>query len=167
MRKQMPLLAAMILSVAVVSAQSFFSSTSQSKADAETVAFCDLLTEPDKYDGKEVRFRAKHVSTFEVSAFIHSDCRDTKKRAWVEFDDSSVNHFTKPEILRKVTEEVYCCLLSGSSLRETEMLVTAVFHKSRKQGYGHGNDYCFMFTVKGVHEIGPTVIIKVPGFDGT
>lgn len=156
-----------VWSVTFVTAQPFVASARQAKpkAQAQTIAFCDLVKKPEAYDGKEVKFRARYISTFEVSAFVHSDCEDNPKRTWVEFDDTSVSHLTDPHLLTKVHEQVLCCMWSGSSIRETEMVVTAVFHKPRNQGYGHSNEYCSMVTVKSVQEIGPTVTTRVPGFD--
>jgi hypothetical protein len=138
----------------------------QSKSDASVISFCDLLRNPDCYDGKEVKFRAKYVSTFEVSAFVDRNCVDEGNNMWVDFDRSSINVSTKPKVLQKVREQVYCCMWAGLSyIRETEMLVTGVFHKSNKEGYGHDNKYRFLVVVKNIEEIGNTEKINVPGFE--
>jgi hypothetical protein len=138
----------------------------QLKSDTSTICVCDLLRHPDRYDGKKVKFRAKYVSAFEVSAFITLNCTDEENSMWVEFDRSLISISSKPEVLRKVEEQVYCCLLSGLSyIRKTEMLVTGTFHKPNKEGYGHDNKYRFLVTVKSIEEIGNTEKINAPGFD--
>jgi hypothetical protein len=53
-----------------------------------------------------------------------------------------------------------------SSIYDTEMLVTGVFHKTKPEGYGHDGRYGAMFRIKSVQKIGPTKTIKVPGFGG-
>jgi hypothetical protein len=136
------------------------------KPETSTINFCDLLRNPDCYDGKEVKIHAKYLSTFEVSAFVDSSCTDMDSRAWVEFDRISISASAKPEILQKIKQQVYCCMWGGDNyLRETKMLVKGIFHKPNKEGYGHDNKYRFMVTVKGIEEIGDTKKIKVPGFD--
>lgn len=157
---------ALLISVVMANAQSSLNNISQSTQEIPTVAFCDLLCKPDAYNGKEVRFRAKYVSTFEVSTFVDSKCTDKDNRTWVEFDRSSVKTSTKPEVFQKLEEQVYCCMYVGlSENRETEMLVTGIFHKPNNQGYGHDNDYRFMITVKSVEEIGATKKTQIPGFE--
>jgi hypothetical protein len=130
-----------------------------------TVGFCDLINRPDAYDGKRVKFRAKYLSTFEASAFVDSDCTDREHLTWVEFDRSAIEVSSSPKVLRKVQEQIYCCMYAGLSYsRHTEMLVTGVFHSSEGK-YGHDSMYRFMVEVKKIEEIGETEQIKVPGFD--
>ena len=163
-----PLILIMVTCGTIAIAQSSLGTTFQLAAEVQDIAFCDLLNKPDLYDGKEVRFRAKYISTYEVSTLVDSNCPNKQKRVWVEFDDASVKRSTRPNVLRKVEDQIYCCMWAGlSSIRETEMQVTAVFHKPNKQGYGHSNEYCYMVTIKSVQEIGTTKTIKVPGTDET
>jgi hypothetical protein len=130
-----------------------------------TVAFCDLINHPDSYNGKKVRFRAKYLSTFEASAFVDGNCTDREHLTWVEFDRSAIEALSRPEVLRKVQEQIYCCMYAGLEYsRHTEMMVTGVFHSS-EGSYGHDSMYRFMVEVKKVEEIGETEQIKVPGFD--
>jgi len=148
----------------VAIAQSSSHTSSRQRTDAYNVAFCDLLKQSDKYDGKIVRFRAKYISTFEVSALVDGNCTDKDNRVWADFDRESVKCFTLPDVLKKVEEQVYCCMYADlSSIRETEMLVTGVFLKPNGQGYGHDNNYRFKFTIKSVQEVAATKTIKVPG----
>lgn len=141
--------------------------SSQSSAEIQNTAFCDLFGKQDAYDGREVRVRVRYVSTFEVSALVDKKC--TKElRVWAEFDRESVKCRTAPEVLKKVENQIYCCMFADlSSIRETDMLVTGVFHKANAQGYGPSSEYRLMFTITSVQEIEPTKTIKVPGFGGT
>jgi hypothetical protein len=156
----------LFMSVLIANGHSSLNKNFQSKPETPTVAFCDLLCNSNTYDGKEVSFRAKYISTFEVAAFADSNCADEDNRTWAEFDRSSIKASTKPDVLKKVEEQVYCCMWAGlSEIRETEMLITGIFHKSNAQGYGHDNEYRFMVTVKSVKEIGSTKKIRVPGLE--
>lgn len=140
---------------------------SQSPPEIQNVAVCDLFTKQDAYDGHEVRVRVRYVSTFGVSALVDKKCIKGLQ-VWAEFDRESVKCRTAPEVLKKVETQIYCCMFGDlSSIRETEMLVTGVFHKANGQGYGHGGEYRLKFTIKSVQEIAPTKTIKVPGFGGT
>jgi hypothetical protein len=156
----------LLLSLSLLPTKAQKNKTVQEKKDIPTIAFCDLLRNPDRYHEKEVKLRAKYLSIFEVSAFVDSDCAKKENRTWVEFDRSSVEAATKPEVFKKVVEQIYCCMWAGSSSsRETEMLVTGIFYKSNGAGYGHDNEYCFKFTVKSVEDIGPTKEMKIPGLE--
>jgi hypothetical protein len=57
------------------------------------VKFCDLLRNPENYDGKEVTVRATYRYGFEWQELYCLDCMD-KGKAWLEFgsdlDDSSL-----------------------------------------------------------------------------
>ncbi len=62
-------------------------------------------------------------------------------------------------------EQILCGKCGGENYwRETEMLVTGIFHGDDK-GYGHLGEYRFMVTVKNVEEISETEKTKMPGFD--
>jgi hypothetical protein len=131
-----------------------------------TIGFCELISKPDLYDGKQVTLRANYISTFEVSAFSDSNCADKDRRMWVEFDRASISDASEAAALKKLADQIYCCMWAGlSEIRETAMVVTGVFHKPNVRGYGHDNEYCYMISVKSVQEIGTTKTIKVPGFN--
>ncbi len=91
--------------VLLLALTSFVDANAQSASAPQipTVAYCDLLSKPDEYDGKRIRIRAEYNSGFEHSLFSDSACVntwDTKKLVWVEFDES-VNTNTKPKILKR------------------------------------------------------------------
>ena len=152
-----------LLNLVAVKAQNKESDKSSSEVSA--VAFCDLLLKPTIYDGKEVRFRAVYLADFELAAFHDDACSEKKNRTWVEFDRLAIAYSSKPEILEKLKEQVYCCMWGGDNYwRETEMLLTGVFHSSRGD-YGHLGQYRFMVTVKSVEEISSTKKTRWPGFD--
>src|SRR6266850_7948844 len=78
----------------------FVATNAQGKRASQipTVRYCDLITNPDTYDGKQIRLRAEYDSGFEHSVFADSRCVkvwEAKKLIWVEFDDrvdSNTNH---------------------------------------------------------------------------
>jgi len=152
-----------LFNVVAVKAQN--KESAKSSSDVSGVAFCDLLRDPTRYDGKEVRFRAIYLADFELAAFHSDSCSDKKNRTWAEFDQVAIAKSSRPEILEKLKEQVYCCLWGGDNYwRETDMLLTGVFHSSRED-YGHLGQYRFMIIVKSVEEISATKKTKWPGFD--
>src|SRR2546423_4455605 len=77
-------LIAVLASVAATNAQS------KPAFEPPTVRYCDLISNPDAYDGKQIRLRAEYESAFEASVFADSKCVkrwDPKKLIWVEFGD--------------------------------------------------------------------------------
>ena len=156
------LIIVLLLSVLPISAQNNRPATA---SDIPTITFCDLIQNPDLYDGKEVRFRAKYLASFEVAAFGDPSCTTKENRTWAEFDGTSIKASSKPEIYGKVEEQILCGRCgTDKDWRETEMLVTGIFH-ARGIGYGHLGEYRFMVTVNNVEEIRETEKTKTPGFD--
>lgn len=146
----------LILLLSLISVKAQQPEVRQSTPEIPTVAFCDLLRNPEFYDGKEVRFRAILSSGFEVSALSDPAC-DGKEEflTWVEFD-KSVYTSSKPEVLEKF-KKVFCCRYVDDPewiMKKTELLVMAVFHKQNDEGYGHTNIFRFLVTIKRVEEVG-------------
>jgi hypothetical protein len=121
-----------------------------------TVTFCDLVNNPDIFDGREVRFRATYLANSKVATFVDQSCLAKDKRTWAEFDGLSIKAAAPPEIFERVKEQILCGKCGDDhQWRETEMLVTAIF---RGDDFGHGRlgKYRFMVTVTNVEEIGMT-----------
>src|SRR5262249_39676107 len=132
---------------------------------------CDLIRDSKLYDGKEIRFRATYLSTFEHSAFVDGRCTDREHLTCVEFDNAKIEASTTPEVLEKVKAQILCCVYAGFAyFRETNVVVTGVFVSSPNRAtsngkYGHDSMYRFLVTVKSVHKVEPTKTITMPGFD--
>jgi hypothetical protein len=138
--------------------------TSAESSDIPTITFCDLINNPDLYDGKEVRFQATYLANSEVGAFGNPYCSSKENRTWAEFDSSSIKASSKPEIYQKIEEQILCGKCGAEThWRQTEMLVTGIFNGS-DIGHGRFGEYRFMVTVKNVEEIGETEKTKTPAF---
>ena len=125
-------------------------------SDIPTVTLCDLVYNPDIFDGKEVRLRVIYLSNSKVATFVDQNCMANDERTWVEFDGISIKASAPPELYEKVEEQIFCGKCGGDNKwRETEMLVTGIFHGDGI-GYGRLGKYRFMVTVKNVEEIGIT-----------
>jgi hypothetical protein len=152
------------LSLSVLPAQAQNNKPIES-SDIPTVTFCDLVHNPDLFDGVKVRFRATYLSNSKVAAFVDQNCMAKDKRTWAEFDGISIKASAPPELYEKVEEQIFCGKCGeDNNWRETEMLVTGVF---RGDDIGHGRlgKYRFMVTVKNVEEIGVTVKAERTRFD--
>jgi hypothetical protein len=134
-------------------------------SDIPTVTLCDLVYNPDIFDGKEVRLRATYLSNSKVAAFVDQNCMAKDKRTWVEFDGLSIKASAPSELYEKVGEQILCGRCGADNKwRETEMLVTGVFHGD-DIGHGRLGKYRFMVTVKNVEEIGITETAERTRFD--
>src|SRR5688572_13727897 len=91
-------------------------------SDIPTVTFCDLVNNPDIFDGQEVRFRATYLSNSKVAAFIDQNCMARDKRTWAEFDGISIKASAPPELFQKVEDQILCGKCGDdNNWRETEM----------------------------------------------
>jgi len=145
----------LVLSLSLVAAQE--NKPVKSEPKVPTVAFCQLLRNPDSYDGKEVRFRATYRYGFEASEFFDPGCfGDEKFTNWVEFDDA-VKANMNPEVLKKF-EDSFCCRQRDESIWtifETELQVIGTLYKPNGKGYGRdANPHYFLIRVSRVDEVG-------------
>ena len=125
-------------------------------SDIPTVTLCELVYNPDAFDGKEVRLRATYLSNSKVAAFVDQNCMAKDKRTWVEFDGTSIKASAPSGMYEKVVEQILCGKCGDDNKwRETEMLVTGIFHGD-DMGHGRLGKYRFMVMVKNVEEIGVT-----------
>ena len=78
-------------------------SNAQSKSQVLVVRYCDLVANPDGYDGKQIRLRAEYDSGSEHSVFADDHCVkswDAQKLVWVEFDSALASNTKAPTMAR-------------------------------------------------------------------
>jgi len=144
---------------------------SASAREIPTVAYCDLLSKPDAYDGKRIKIRAEYNSGFEHSVFSDSACVkawDTRRLLWVEFDES-VNTNTKPKILKKFRKARFHQAVNDKGELDIEkwqkeqwlnwyvqLTVIGEFRVSKDSnfGFGHTNAYPFKLVVSKIEDVG-------------
>ena len=147
------LLLALFLNILPAAAQN---NKSIETTDILNVTLCDLVHNPDIFDGKEVRLRATYLSNSKVAAFVDQNCMAKDKQTWVEFDGISIKASAQSELYEKLEGQILCGKCGGDNKwRETEMLVTGIFHGD-DTGHGRLGKYRFMMSVKNVEEIGAT-----------
>ena len=157
-----PLLLALLLNILPPPAQN---NRPAEAADIPTVTLCELVYNPDSFDGKEVRLRATYLSNMKVATFADHNCMAKDKRIWVEFDGISIKASAPPELFERVEEQIFCGECGGDNKwRETEMLVTGIFNGD-DIGHGRLGKYRFMMTVKRVEEMGVTEKVEQTRFD--
>lgn len=103
-----------------------------------TVEYCDLVKNPEKYDGKEVAVRATYRYGFEWQEMFCLDCRDMGK-TWLEIDEDNITKKSK-KILKKFPKD------DGT----INALFTGTFDSS-KGSYGDGG-YRFRFVLKEISQ---------------
>src|SRR5882762_3278488 len=119
-----------------------FLSESVAGSDA-TITFCDLVRNPEKFNGKEVTIRATYHYGFEWSQLYCLDCLD-KGRAWLEIpndiDEGSEKALKRtPKDAGIVNLTVSGTFMSGSI-------------------YGHLNGYKYKVVAKKISNV--AVIVK-------
>jgi hypothetical protein len=102
-----------------------------------TISYCELLREPNLYQGKLVRIAATWNYGFEWSYLYHRECMEQRNKAWVEFVDDEEGC---PQ-----TEKVSKRLKDGF---DNKADVVAVGTLSGGGGYRHMNGYKYQFTIK-------------------
>lgn len=106
-------------------------------AEAPTVAFCDLIKQPELYDQKIVRLQATYRYGFEWSELYCADCLEGG-RVWVDFDDSFESR-TNPKVAKKI---------NGNEDRgRTVSVVAAGKFYGSGGNYGHLGRYEFRFVM--------------------
>lgn len=124
--------------------------------DVPTITFCDLVYNPDIFDGAKVRFRTTYLANSKVATFVDQSCMTKDKQTWAEFDGISIKASAPADIFKKLEEQVWCGKCGDdNNWRETDMLVTGIF---RADDIGHGRlgKYRFTVMVTNVEEIGAT-----------
>ena len=118
-----------------------------SKVGPGVVEYCDLVMNPEKYDGKEVTVRATYRYGFEWQEMFCMECRKVGK-TWLEFDDEIAGE-TKA-MLKKFPKD--------------QGTVNAVFtgtFESSKGPYGDGG-YRFKFVVRAISD---AEVVSKSGWD--
>ena len=113
-------------------------------ADAQhVVKFCDLLRNPQKYAGEQVKVRASWEYGFEWTYLFCFDCEDSG-RAWLDFSDD----------LDRSSEKVLKHKPKGAALVNITLVGTLVGPGT----YGHMGGYRYKFTATKAETI--RVILK-------
>jgi hypothetical protein len=131
----------------------------------QTVHYCDLIANPDGYDGKQVRLRAEYDSGWEHSVFADDHCVkvwDTKKLVWVDFDSALASN-TEPPIMTRFEKATWRPetdrdgrITDRSRSWRVNLTVVGVFRKATDTeiGFGHRNAFPFMITISKIERVG-------------
>jgi hypothetical protein len=95
-----------------------------------TVGYCELIRNPDRYNGKRVRISAVYRYGYEWSELYCLECA-TESKTWVEFTDS-FSSSAKESIRKK---------LDDNGFKGRTLLVTMVGKFDAGGGYGHMGAY--------------------------
>lgn len=142
----------------IVIALPSFAQTKKETDDVPTVAYCDLIREPARYDRKTVRVKVTYMNGFEISAMYNTGC--DRKDTWVEFD-SFYENATNPKMLKKFRKLAF----SKSIFKERRVEVTWVgqfqglkrtqqlYNETVSFGFGHLGGYDYQFNVLRVEDV--------------
>ena len=123
---------------------------------APMVGFCELVSNPARYNNKIVRTEAVFWSNKENVALYSLDCDDPNKNAWAEFDESYV--YTNESVQKKLVEVL--CPRTQCPVSKAVVGIVGRFEWPNEQGYGHLNDYRFRFSIMRVEKAEPLTIIE-------
>src|SRR5215467_6711320 len=132
------LIVVLVASCQSVSGQRHNQVSSEHADTAATVSFCELVSNPERYKGKEVTVRATYKYGFEWQVLYCLSCLD-RGRVWLEIaddlDDASEKTLKRaPEGAGTVNLTVQGVLLSGGR-------------------YGHLNGYQYQFVAHRVRNV--------------
>ena len=113
--------------------------------EGQTVAFCDLVANPERYNHKIVRTQATVVTTFELSFLYDLPCN--REEAWTYFE---THNSQSSEGLEAVLGD----LVRGKA-RRANATVIGEFDGSLKEGYGHLDSFRFSFVIMAVEKAEP------------
>jgi hypothetical protein len=97
----------------------------RNKTDLDLVSYCDLVSNPEKFEGKEVTVRASYRYGFEWQELFCLECRKVGK-TWLEFGDD-FTHESRVGLKR-----------FPKSQGTINAVFTGIFHSS-KGSYGDGS----------------------------
>ncbi len=109
----------------------------------QTVDYCLLRKEPERYNGKEVRVNGIYLRSYEISAFYSTACvDDSRYETWVD-RFSLAKRGSDQE-----TSAIVSTFLSGKAGSELEVTMTGVFRAATEGGgFGHLNRSKFQLEV--------------------
>ena len=106
-----------------------------------TVAYCDLVRNPERYNQKLVRVSGVYRYGYEWSELYCLECT-TDARTWVDFNEA-FSSSTKASIRKK---------LGGNGFKGRTVMVTMVGRFDAGGGYGHMGAYRFRLLVERVEK---------------
>jgi len=170
MKVRMNLIAALILLYLPVCLMQAYS-TQTPQEQIPTVSYCDLLSNPEKYDKKTVRVKALYIRGFEVSTLDDPECKPNKS-IWVEFDSAS-RQCTKAKTQKEYDRVFYPPRKKKKGVIErpgperAELTIVGQFNgpkpgiaigtegKRILTGYGHMNGFDYQFVIYCIEEVKP------------
>jgi hypothetical protein len=113
--------------------------------DARTVAYCDILNNPEAFKNKLVRVRALYETDFELSAISAPSCSTSIPTTWVEFE-KDWEHRTRWRVRHAINGQQWCV--------QMDVVFVGIFKTDGH--YGHMDMYPFLFDVYKVESIRPS-----------
>ena len=119
-----------------------------------TVAFCELIRHPERYDKRLVRTEAISAIGVESAVLYDPQCSTEGTRTWVTYDDGweKADKKLQKAYLDLLYDENNGRIPRGHSGRAKVVLVGR-FEASNKNGYGHLNQYRFQFSMMGIEKV--------------
>lgn len=141
--------------------------------NVDTIAFCEVVQNPDSYDGRKIRVRAILDVGPEQQRLYDPECMGDKTSTWVEFDGAHKQSSAEVrQQLEKILDAdgrafvVVVGRFDGPRKFEVPEGIDpklAEFLKQANSRYGHLNGYRFQFVIVSVEQVEP-VPADVPWF---
>jgi|GEM_PF-1969118 len=119
-----------------------------------TVAFCELIRHPQRYDNHVVRTEAISAIGVESAVLYDPQCSTAETRVWVTHDSawSLADKKLQTAYNNLLYDENNGRIPRGHSGRARAVLVGR-FEASNKDGYGHLNQYRFQFVIMNLEKV--------------
>lgn len=126
----------------------------KSPSKSQRVAFCELISHPERYDGRIIRTEAISAIGVESAVVYDPQCSTGETRTWVTHDAAWAKADKKLQTAYNnlLYDENNGRIPRGRSGRARAVLVGR-FEASNKDGYGHLNQYRFQFVIMGIERV--------------
>jgi hypothetical protein len=112
----------------------------ETPSSVPTVFYCELIRDPNLYEGKLVRVAATWNYGFEWSYLYHRDCIGRENKAWVEFVDEDKGCERTKKVSKKLKDKF-----------DNKADIVAVGTLQGGGGYGDGG-YQYQFVITCLEE---------------
>lgn len=129
-------------------------SLSSAVQEAPTVNYCTLAHDPARYAGMIVRTTVNYYYNSENTYVDDQTCNDPHSAAWAVFDDS----YRYSDIT--VAERFHQLLRPSGPSRfgQVRILVVGRLKGPNELGFGHLNDYRYLFEIMRIEQVDPIAI---------
>lgn len=109
--------------------------------------FCELINDPNKFDGKIVQTQTILLSKSETAILYHRDCIDEKKQVWWEIKENPINDKLDPFFNPDSVE------YKKTGIIRVDIELIGKFKVKKNVGFGHLNSFNYLFEISEIKTV--------------